>query len=356
MKRESPILAAAWFYAAAFGYSLLDIRMDAGELGPLEVFAVFFRATLWFALLPLALRALDQLPPRLRFGVADAAASVLAATLLTVISDSVFIAVMSRIGPPQYMYMPRSATFIQIMRCTLRFAEPEQFFVLAALAAARWTSARMTERDEAARAAGLQTRLAEARLQLLRSQLHPHFLFNSLNSVAALIRNDRAEATRMLVCLRRFYSLATSAHDRDRVTLGEELSLAIEYLEIEQIRFGPRLAVAIDVASDLRGAEVPTLMLQPLVENAVKHGITRIPGSGYVTINARRESEELLISVENSSDAVGAEPAAGVGLANTRARLAETYGSAARLITAAGSGRFRVTIALPLRIAALEAA
>lgn len=338
--------AVAWFAPIALAYLGFDIVMDAGKLGARELLAAVLRAALWFLPLPLVLAALERLTARIRVEVIDAAAMVVLAALSALSSDVLFILVISCIGPPQYMWIPRSASAIEAIRLALRFVEPPLLVVLATLFTARWTAARAAERDEAARAARLEARLHEARLQLLRSQLHPHFLFNSLNSVAALIRSDRAEAARMLEHLRRFYSAAAGV--REVVPLAEELSLAGEYLGIEQIRFASRLHVVIDAGDDVRAAAVPALLLQPLAENAVRHGVSRLPGPGFVRIEARRAGNRLRLTIENRAES-GGPAGTGIGLANTRARLEQMYGGAAALETSSENQRFRVTIALPLR-------
>ena len=343
MRSRLTFIALSSFYVFALVFVTVDMRMDAGMIGWKEAFAIVLRATLWFVPVPPAVAALN----RVHGDLIEAALTTVSAAISVLISDSLFIAVISRVGPPQYMYIPTSPTAFYTIRLAMRFFEPGMLIVLATIIAARWVAASDRERRETTRTAQLQMRLSEARLQLLRMQLHPHFLFNSLNSVAALIRHDPAEGKRMLGRLRRFYAEAAAVHDREQVTLGEELSLVREYLGIEQVRFGSRLTVIIDSRQEVERAAVPALLLQPIVENAVKHGIARIPGAGIVHVKVRGDGDHIRVIVENSSAAGERAPDLGVGLANTRERLRQTYGRLASIEVVRTSGRFVVTITLP---------
>jgi sensor histidine kinase YesM len=329
-----PLHAVAWIVPPAFAWLCVDMFMDAGRLGPRELATIALRLTLWLLPLPL----LQRIPAR------SAATTVAGCALSALLADFLFVSAMTRLGPPRYMYLRPGLTPIECLRLALRFIEPALLITIAATIAARWSAARELEREQAVRASALKARLADARLQLLRSQLHPHFLFNSLNSIAALIRTDREGAAGMLGRLQRFYSVVGAASDRLHVTLDEELSLVREYLAIEQIRFGPRLAVSIDAEG--LDAAVPPLLLQPLVENAVKHGVSRMPGNGFVHIEAKRAGRSLHIVIENRADE-SHEAAGGVGLANTRAQLEAMYGTAASLTLLNDAERFRVTLTIP---------
>jgi two-component system LytT family sensor kinase len=206
--------------------------------------------------------------------------------------------------------------------------------------------ARYRERELAA--SQLQGQLAHAQLQALRMQLNPHFLFNALNSISMLVRGGRnPEAVRMLAGLG---DLLRGVLEEDRpseVPLRDELQFLERYLEIEQIRAG-RLKVTMDVAPETMDARVPNLILQPIVENAIRHGIARSSTASLVEIGARRENGSLLLSVRDDGPGVRAEGREGVGLRNTRARLAGMYGDAQGLELAnAEEGGALVTIRLP---------
>ncbi|GLC23896.1 sensor histidine kinase [Roseisolibacter agri] len=211
-------------------------------------------------------------------------------------------------------------------------------------------------REEAARReARLEAQLAEARLDALRRQLDPHFLFNTLNAVSALVERDPRGVRRMIARLSDLLRFSFEGADRAVVPLREELALLSRYVEIMQVRFQGRLTVettADDAALDVL---VPTLVLQPLVENAIRHGVERIAGPGNVAIDARLEGESLVLRVTDNGPGVAPDaPTAGsgVGLRNTVARLEQLYGAAQRFtIAAAPQGGTVAEIRLPRRIA-----
>lgn len=188
-------------------------------------------------------------------------------------------------------------------------------------------------RDGELRAARLETGLARARLQLLKTQLQPHFLFNTLNAISALVHVDVEAADRMLARLGDLLRLALEDFGVQEAPLARELEAARSYLEIEQARLGPRLQVEWDIASNLGDALVPTFLLQPLIENAVHHGIAPRTEPGRIDIRIRRHDAELHLEVRDDGPGltVGAITKGGVGLANTRARLLHLYGTAQRL-------------------------
>jgi signal transduction histidine kinase len=216
-------------------------------------------------------------------------------------------------------------------------------------------------RAREAQAARLAAQLAEARLGALQMQLHPHFLFNSLNAITVLVRDRHTEqAERMLEllsdALRRVLRgdpNGGGAGGDHEVALGEELAFVREYLAIEQVRFSDRLRVTWAVDESLAGALVPGFVLQPLVENALRHGLARRREAGALQIGARREGDALVLWVRD--DGVGLEERGvqeGVGLANTRERLRTLYGDRARLELApapAGARGTVATVRLPLR-------
>jgi signal transduction histidine kinase len=189
--------------------------------------------------------------------------------------------------------------------------------------------------------AELQASLADARLQTLRGQLSPHFLFNVLNTVGMLGRAARPEEA--LSVLGEFSDLLRGflrQSESELVSLDEELRFAERYLGIQSVRFADRMSVSFDVAPELRGRAVPSFVLYPLVENAVKHGLGRAISGGTITVRARDEESSLVLEVEDDGpgfDAAGAHASAGIGLANLRARLASIHGDAASLVVGRGA-------------------
>jgi two-component system LytT family sensor kinase len=206
-------------------------------------------------------------------------------------------------------------------------------------------------REGEAQASRLAAQLAEARLGALRMQLHPHFLFNSLNAIAVLVREQNtAAASRMLELLGDVLRQVLRADQPQEIPLADELAFLERYLAIEQVRFSDRLRVIWSIQPDARGALVPGFVLQPIVENAVKHGVARRADAGRIEIAARVDNGELELSVEDDGVGFGAMQKEGVGLSNTRERLATMYGAAGRLeISRAASGGTLLILRIPFR-------
>jgi signal transduction histidine kinase len=202
-----------------------------------------------------------------------------------------------------------------------------------------------------------ETQLVQARLDVLKAQLHPHFLFNALNTISSLVHHDAAAADRMIARLSGLLRRALDEAGTSEVPLREELAFLESYLEIEQARFEDRLAVSWAVDPAALDARVPHLILQPLVENAIRHGIAPRATPGVVRISAERANGSLRLEVRD--DGVGlpagggasaADGARGVGLRNTRARLAALYGADHRLeLSAGGTGGTILTMVIPFR-------
>jgi signal transduction histidine kinase len=193
-----------------------------------------------------------------------------------------------------------------------------------------------------------------ARVQALRYQLSPHFLFNTLNSIAALGLDGKAEAAEeMIRRLSDFLRSALAVGDGDDVPLLTELQQQQNYLDVETIRFPDRMHVKLFAPPEIRDALVPSLILQPLIENAIRHGVAKSSSLTNITVNARAHGQCLHISVTNTGANAPAEAGLGVGLQNVKARLEARFGSAAGLTTGArADGGFCAEIHLPLRFAA----
>jgi signal transduction histidine kinase len=208
--------------------------------------------------------------------------------------------------------------------------------------------------DRALRASQLEARLAEAQLQALQRQLHPHFLFNTLNAISALMHRDVEAADQMLAKLSDLLRMALDQRGGQEVTLKDELEFVQKYLEIEQARFGDRLSVAFDIAPETLDAQLPNLLLQPLVENSVRHGVAVRIEPGHIDIRARRAGDTLELVVCDNGPGIPparlASPGKGVGLANTRSRLERLYGANQQLsFTEPPGGGLMVTVTIPFR-------
>ena len=210
-------------------------------------------------------------------------------------------------------------------------------------------------REGELRASQLQAQLAQAELQALKMQLHPHFLFNTLHSISALQLKDIAAANRMIARLGDFLRLTLDNSGAQEVSLQKELEFLKCYLEIERIRFQDRLTVNMEVEPQTLDARVPNLILQPIVENAIKHGISPRAAPGRIDIRAKRENGLLRLQVEDNGRGIGANAKGaniikeGVGLSNTRARLEQLYGAGYRFdLQNVTEGGLRVTLEIPL--------
>jgi len=196
----------------------------------------------------------------------------------------------------------------------------------------------------------LKRLLSEAELKALRTQVDPHFLFNTLNTIADLINTQPQQAERMTERLAECFRYALAKHARNLSTLDEELGFARQYLEIEQVRFGDRLRVQLSRGDALGTEAVPSLLLQPLLENAIRHGLAPIREGGRISVQAQREGDRLRLSVEDDGVGVHARARDGIGLRNVQERLRTLYAQAAEfLIGARPGGRGTlVTIVIPL--------
>jgi len=201
-----------------------------------------------------------------------------------------------------------------------------------------------------AQAVRLEKSLMNARLHALELQLQPHFLFNTLNTISGLVRAEQnSDAVTMIAGLSDLLRYTLDHAGQQEVSLEQESEMLRRYLEIQRMRFPDRLTFSIDVASDVRRAAVPTFILQPLAENAIRHGIARSAGAGVVTMRAARERDRVRIEIFNS----GTLPEAingGIGLRNTRERLQQLYGDEHDFELRGGNGGVVASMTIPMRV------
>ena len=203
-----------------------------------------------------------------------------------------------------------------------------------------------------ARAAELQAQLAAARLDALRMQLNPHFLFNTLHAVSALVERDPGGVRRMIARLSELLRHTIEARGADEVPLRDELEFLRRYIEIMEIRFQGRLTVTVNAGDRALEALVPNLILQPIVENALEHGASRASGQGEVTIDAKVDGDDLVVTVQDNGPGLQST-GEGVGLTNTKARLDQLYGDPASLtLTSPSAGGALATLRVPYHTAA----
>ena len=201
--------------------------------------------------------------------------------------------------------------------------------------------------DSYERAAKLESSLADARLHALELQIQPHFLFNTMNAISSLVRNHRNDdAVEMIAGLSELLRYTLDHAGQQHVALEDELAILRRYLEIQHSRFPDRMSFSIDLAPEARRAAVPTLLLQPLAENAIRHGIANSIGGGVVEIRAFRSGGRLTIEVFNSG-LLGDASRGGIGLRNTHERLRHLYGDSARFDLANADGGVRASVSIP---------
>ena len=210
--------------------------------------------------------------------------------------------------------------------------------------------------ERAVRAADLERELAQARLDALAIQLQPHFLFNALHTVAGLVRGGEPQAAITTIAgLSDLLRYALDTTGSPTVTLREEMEAMRRYLAIQELRYGGRLAVTLEVDPETLAATLPRLLLQPLVENAIRHGVAMNGRGPWLTLRTSRRDGDLHVEIQNSAHEQPNEPGLGIGLSNTRARLAQLYGETYRLETRRLADRFELTLAIPWRPAVPDA-
>lgn len=203
-------------------------------------------------------------------------------------------------------------------------------------------------REAQARALEAQVLARDAELKALRAQVNPHFLFNCLHSISALTSLDAGRAREMCILLADFLRATLRLGGKESITLEEELALIRGYLAIEKVRFGTRLTMEEDVQNETNGVMIPPLLLQPLVENAIRHGIANLPEGGVIRLEVHRLDGTVSIEVENSFDPESpASLKTGVGLENIRQRLHTRYAEGARIAVKSEGSRFLVKLSLP---------
>ena len=220
-------------------------------------------------------------------------------------------------------------------------------YVILALEDSRKAEARALETSILAR---------DAELKALRAQVNPHFLFNSLNSISALTSVDPAKAREMCILLAEFLRMTLGLGEKANFSLSDELSLLHRYLAIEKVRFGARLRMEEHVPEESKSIEMPPLLLQPLLENAITHGIAHLPEGGLVKLSGEQLNGRVALAVENSFDPEST-PAykGGLGLKNVRERLEARYGKEASMRVTADDGKFRVELSFPARMDEVKA-
>jgi two-component sensor histidine kinase len=356
---EYALIFGFWTLYAALAATgaLLDPRsrfMDtAPQLG--QIVLPFVQAYLWALLTPLIFLLAAHVGMGARV-TAQRVLLLLGVGLLTAVAVDVVLALVRvELFPPPRMRRlgPMRIGPVAGLR-RLWFLDDFAIYagVLAAGFARGYSLHLRARQEEAIRlqgvAARLATQLAESRIAVLRSQLDPHFLFNTLHAVSALVSTDPRGVRRMISLLSELLRRSLEGAHQAEVPLREELDFAGRYLEIMQIRFQGSLTVETRAAPETLDALVPGLLLQPLVENAIRHGLGDAAQPGRIEITARRDGADLVVSVEDDGRGMQSPAGEGVGLRNTRERLAALYGDAQQLALGTGRlGGLRAEVRLP---------
>ena len=339
--RRAALYCVAWgAIAALLVYAMSDAAgfawQDAARgLGPACLIEAFLCLTPWYLCRVRPMRQVDRaLPPAL-------AAAVVAGAL--------------------FVMTARLAAPVLATQTLVLFALGALLYLLST--GLHYAAVASMEQREAERSAEEARSLArESQLQALKFQLNPHFLFNSLHSIAALATQDGVRAREMCIRLSDFLRAGLGLGDRESIPLREELALARSYLAVERVRFGERLKVEESIAAESEDCLVPALILQPLIENAVKHGVAGLLEGGAIRLFARRNGAGVAIDIENEYDTddleeqrATANPVrTGIGLAHVKRRLAVRYGDDASFDAHAEKATYRVSLRLPCESAAVR--
>lgn len=323
--RKTLILALAWLLTGVLlGAQAYVSEIVRGRPVPLEraMTPWLAFAGLWALLTPLVLD-LHARVPFARPGIPRAVAvHTLGAFLIVSLQLAGLAAVAPYVGA-SYFSGTWIATFRRVAGAAFLLNIPVYVAIVGIGEIRRLARA---EREREAQARTLESLLTEAQLLTLRSQLQPHFLFNTLNTIAVLIHEDVELAHRMVLRLGSLLRRSLESSSRNEISLRSELELVTSYLEIERTRFGDRLAFEIRVDADTLDLQVPSFVLQPLVENAIRHGIGRRAAPGRLVISAAADTTTLRLTVSDDGPGLAHGYREGVGLANTRARLEHMYG------------------------------
>lgn len=303
----------------------------------------------WFLFTPLILRLSRRFRLVQPNVVPHVALHILASLAFAVTSFSIF----SLVTPYTVGGLYARGTFLDRLKVLMVFHLHLDLFRYWGVVAIEHTISYYRQaREREVAASQLRAELAEARLEVLKRQLHPHFLFNTLNSISVLMFENVTLANKMLLRLSELLRAGLTNDSPHEVSLERELAFLERYLDIERIRFGERLTVDVDVDPTTLGARVPNLLLQPLVENAIRYGVAAVDRPSKVAIRAQKEGTELRLEVRDDGPGMSRNAKRGVGLSNTEARLRQLYGDEQRLeLTTPQNGGVLVSIAIPYRAA-----
>ena len=352
---EFAVIMAVWFVFASLVVGRLFIDPDRTARPPITGFSdIAWRMSiylLWALFTPLIFWLSSRTglgparsPRRITLHLLSA---VTIATAMDAYSDVVYRHALKSPEEREALMNVISGSFYDVLRLGFLW-ELIIYAAILAVGFARDYYRRFQERQM--QAARLQAQLTEARLDALRMQINPHFLFNTLHAISSMVERNPSGVRKMVARLSALLRHTLDHDGAQEVALARELDVLDDYLAIMQVRFEHRLTVRKDIAPDVRDAMVPDMILQPIVENAIKHGVTQRSSPGWVEITATHTDDQLTLAVEDNGPgaALGDELPKGVGLSNVRSRLDQMYGDAASLtLTTGREGGVRATLTLP---------
>ncbi|UXI70586.1 sensor histidine kinase [Tahibacter amnicola] len=345
-----PIAAAFWtVFGLVTGIQVWISMLDHGHSVPWLLVYYLFVWLAWLGPTYVIAWLVRQFPPGARRR-GMVAAHIAAAIAIAVVHVLYEVGLMLWMRP----YDRRTATFSEVDFLEILFTRVPLEWILYCLTLGCVLAFEYYERyhERALRAAQLERSVVDAKLHALELQLQPHFLFNTLNAVAGLVRSQRNEqAVTMIAGLADLLRYSLDQAGRQRVPLAEEIEMLKRYLEIEMARFSDRVTYRVSVIGAAGKGMVPNLILQPLVENAVRHGIANVAAGGSIELEAEHVDERLQIRLRNTGT-LAVDPVEGIGLRNTRERLRNLYGEAATFTLSAGEGTVLATLDLPWETAA----
>lgn len=348
-------VAAIWSAGALFDASqtILIMHAEGRHHAWLPLFATELVSWLpWALATPLVIRLARQYPIGRGLSVRTVAIHLAAFATVSALAETWSTVLQMLFNPWNNRRWP---TFVDTWTTTLTFQVLTFLIVYALILTVTYVvDARESMARQITETARLNEELSKAQLSALRRQLEPHFMYNTLNSIAGLVRDQRNEAAvSMIVGLSEFLRRSSEDSHRSQVALEEEVEYLQRYLDIQKVRFGERLQVSVDIPAELLRAQVPHLLLQPLVENAVKHGIAKRVAGGSVRISGACDDGNLCLSVYNDGPSLPTDweaAQAGVGIGNLRTRLQILHGSESALqLRRADPGGVEVRVTLPFR-------
>jgi LytS/YehU family sensor histidine kinase len=350
-------IAAIWCAGALFDASQTVLIMHAeGRHHPwLPLFGTELVSWLpWALATPLVIYLARRYPIVRGMSVRTVGVHLAAFAVISAVAESWSTVLQMLFNPWNNRQWP---TFVDTWTTTLTFQVLTFLIVYALILTVTYmVDARESMARQITETARLNEELSKAQLAALRRQIEPHFMYNALNSIAGLVRDHRNDAAvSMIVGLSEFLRRSAEDSHRSQVALREEVEYLQRYLDIQKVRFGERLQVSVDIPAELLGAQVPNLLLQPLVENAIKHGISKRVAGGNVRVAGACTNGNLYLSVYNDGPSLPADweaTSTGVGIANLRTRLQILHGNESELqLKRATPGGVEVVVTLPFKAA-----